>query len=202
MLAPSLRTGDIVLFHGASRRSRIIEDVTRSTFSHVGMIVRASGNGPPRLWHADPRPVTADLEERARHGGAQLNDLGEALARMASPSYGDTPFVRQFDVARTPAFEDEARRAVAELDQTPFPSLLEIVKEWLFGHLHIATSERRMYCAEVLALTWQRMGLLAPEPPANAYAPKDFAREQGGVKLRGAGLGPLIEVRMPAPGTT
>jgi len=200
-LAPTLRTGDVVLFHGASRRSRVIEDVTRSKFSHIGMIVRPDAAAPPRLWHTDPRPVTADLEDRARHGGAQLNDLGEALARMTQPSYGDTPYVRRLDAARGPEFEAAAQRAVAELDQTPFPSLLAIVKEWVFGHLRIATSGRRMYCAELLALTWQRMGLLGREPPANAYAPEDFAHERGGVRLRdGAKLGPLLQVTQPPGG--
>lgn len=49
-LEPRLRTGDILLFHGDSRRSRVIEGVTRSKFSHVGMIVRPDPAKAPLLW--------------------------------------------------------------------------------------------------------------------------------------------------------
>src|SRR5512140_1369705 len=77
-LEPRLRTGDILLFHGTSRRSRIIETVTGSEFSHIGMIVRPQANKPPLLWHTDPRQVTKDVVDDGEHGGAQLNDLTAA----------------------------------------------------------------------------------------------------------------------------
>lgn len=194
-LEPRLRTGDLLLFHGASRRSRIIEAATRSEFSHVGMIVRPVGGGPPLLWHTDPRAVTEDLVERRDHGGAQLNDLSAALAVMTSPQYGDTPFVRQLIVERTPAMDAAALQAVEAADDTSFPSLRKILKEWVLGHLHISTSEHRMYCAEIVARTYQQMGLLPPEPPANAYAPGDFSAQRRNLRLQqGATLGPQIEV--------
>src|SRR5438132_8947537 len=60
-LEPRLRTGDVLLFHGASRRSRIIETASGSEFSHVAMIVRANEGEPPLLWHTDPRAVTDDV---------------------------------------------------------------------------------------------------------------------------------------------
>src|SRR5256885_15289257 len=101
VLEPALRTGDLLLFHGASRRSRIIETATGSEFSHVGMIVRPEG-ARPKLWHTDPRAVTEDVLEEDEHAGAQLNDLAAALTIMTSPEYGDTPFVRQLIVERTP----------------------------------------------------------------------------------------------------
>ena len=201
-LEPRLRTGDVFLFHGASRRSRIIETVTKSEFSHIGMVVRPQGGKEPLLWHTDPRALTEDLEDHGEHGGAQLNDLAVALATMTSPGYGDTPFVRQLIVERAPDLDAIALEAVSAEDETPFPSLVKLIKEWMLGWLHIATSERRMDCAAVVALTYQRMGLLPPEPPPNAYSPRDFSAQHMSLRLlRGATLGPQLEVLWSRVGT-
>ncbi len=194
-LEPRLQTGDILLFHGNSRRSHIIETATASRFSHVGMVFRPHGHAAPLLWHTDPRPVTEDVADGAEHGGAQLNDLATALARMTAPEYGDTPFVRQLSVERTPEMEAGAKRAIATANKTSFPSMLEILHDWVLGRLHIATRERRMECAEVLAFTYQHMQLLPPEPPPNAYAPRDFSIQHMKSRLLcGATLGPQMQV--------
>ena len=201
-LEPELRTGDLFLFHGASRRSRAIEDLTRSEFSHIGMIVRRDLSRPPLIWQTDPRPVTEDLSDDRRHGGAQLNDLITAMSVMTRPGYGDTPFVRRLMVDRTPEFEDRALAAIAAMDATSFPSLRKIVQDWVLGHLHIATSEKDMYCAEVLAATYQRMGLLSEEPPANSYSPRDFSEQHQHLSLQmGARLGVQRQVLWMQPAT-
>jgi hypothetical protein len=36
---------------------------------------------------------------------------------------------------------------------------------------------KRLDCAEAVAIAYQRMGLLSPEPPPNAYAPADFSAQ-------------------------
>jgi hypothetical protein len=201
-LEPRLRTGDVLLFHGASRRSRIIEAASGSEFSHVGMIVRPKDGLPPLLWHADPRAVTDDVLGNREHAGAQLNDLSAALAVMTSSEYGDTPFVRQLTAERTPEMDEAALQAVVAVDQTSFPSLLNFMKQWVLGHLHITTSGKRMECAEVLARTYQRMGLLPPEPPPNGYAPRDFSAQHSKLHLlRGGALGPQVEVLWSGPGS-
>jgi len=194
-LEPRLATGDVVLFHGASRRSQIIERATRSEFSHVGMIVRGGPGKTPLLWHTDPRPVAEDIEYVERHPGAQLNDFRTAMAIMTNPKYGDTPYVRQLIVERTAEFEERALRAIAALDGTTFPSLLRIMKEWILGRMRVTTKGKKMFCAEVLAATYQQMGLLPSEPPANSYAPRDFSFQHERLHLlRGARLGAQIEV--------
>ena len=194
-LEPRLRTGDIVLFRGASLRSRIIEAATQSEFSHIGMIVRPQHDQPPLLWQTDPRAVTEDVVENGQHGGAQLNELTAALAAMTSPAYGDTPFIRQLVAEHASELDEQARLAIAALERTPFPSLAKLIREWLLGHLRIATSIKRMDCAETVALTYQQMGLLASDPPPNSYNPRDFSEQHMNLRLlRGATLGPQLEV--------
>lgn len=201
-LEPRLRTGDLFLFSGASHRSRLIEAATHSEFSHIAMVVRPDPAAAPLLWHTDPRPVTEDVEAKHEHGGTQLNELSAAMATMTSPEYGDTPYVRQLIVERTREFENAVLQAISAIDETPFPSLLKIVKEWVLGQLHLSTSGKRMYCAEVIATTYQRMGLLPAEPPANAYMPVTFSAKHASLPLlRGASLGPEIQVLWSQPGS-
>lgn len=189
-----LRTGDVLLFHGDSRRSRVVETISGSTFSHIGMVVRLEQK-PPLIWHTDPRPVAEDVLDRQDHGGAQLNDLATALAKMTSPAYGDTPWLRQLLVARTPALDDAALLAVTDMDERSFPAPIRVFVDWLLGHLRTPTPGKRMDCAEVVAEAYQRMGLLPAIPPANAYAPKDFSAENEKLGLLlGASLGPQLEL--------
>ena len=110
-----LRTGDILLFHGVSRRSRIIEDVTRNEFLHIGMIVRSEAAKAPLLWQSDPRAVTQDVRD---HRGAWRR----AIKRTGRGAGGDDqrgirrhPFVRQLIVERTADIEQAALQATAAI---------------------------------------------------------------------------------------
>lgn len=68
--------------------------------------------------------------------------------------------------------------AIADLEGRPFPSLLRMVMEFLEGQLHIRSSGPDLYCAALVAVMYQRMGLLpAEDPPPNWYDPKRFSEE-------------------------
>ena len=56
-LVPRLRTGDVVVFHGVSLASRVIERVTGSRYSHAAMVYRPDPNEPPMLWETGPDPI-------------------------------------------------------------------------------------------------------------------------------------------------
>ncbi len=44
-LAPSLKTGDIVLFHGSSSFQNVIDALTGSPYNHMAMVVLAKDLG-------------------------------------------------------------------------------------------------------------------------------------------------------------
>ena len=194
-LVPKLRTGDVVVFHGVSFASRAIERVTGSRYSHAAMIYRPDPDGPPMLWETGPDPIVEDPRTRSRHGGAQLGYLDQALRTMNRPAFGDTPYVRQLEFERTDEFERMASQVVQELEGRPFPSLLQMAGDWLAGQLHFVTTDKRMYCAELVAATFMRLGLLPFDPPDNFYDPKDFSVEYDRVPWqRGARLGPQYQI--------
>lgn len=74
-------------------------------------------------------------------------------------------------------------RTVARLDGVSFPSTGRLAWRWLSGrdgHLSRrdldlkAVRPEVAYCAEVVALTYEEMGLLTPDAPMNWYDPGRF----------------------------
>ncbi len=95
-------------------------------------------------------------------------------------------------------------RVVARMDGTPFPSTLSLAGRWARGRVRRPAPVETTYCAEVVAATYQAMGLLAPDRPTNSYDPGSFWSGDGLVLTGGGRLGDEIAVDVraagPAPG--
>lgn len=195
-----LRTGDIFIFHGESPPARIVERFTRSEYSHIGMVVRPDPGQAPRIWQSVPKDLGQELRANGT-SGARADDLRHSMAVLTRPKFGNTPFLRSLLVARDAGFEERARQAVAEWEGAPFPSPLELVADWVLGLLGVVTRDRSKDCAELVALTWQRIGLLPRKPPANAYSPQDFSVRHQRLRLApDATLGPPAKILLGAGG--
>jgi hypothetical protein len=102
-------------------------------------------------------------------------------------------------------------QTIARLDGTPFPSTTKLAARWLGGrvpafrnraitHKAQEAALETAYCAEVLAITYQAMGLLTAEHRPNWY---DAGRFWSGDSLRlaaGFRLGGEIVVHIPQTG--
>lgn len=194
------QTGDILLFQGHSSESRLIEFVTGSKFSHVGMVLRDPSKPRPMIWQAGPDPVISDdpdPETGTVHGGAQCGWLDEALKLMDSQSYRDTPFWRPLTgVTRDAGWVKAILGCIARVEGTPFPPIWEMFEEGFEGDLKIATPTSTLFCAQLVALSLQEIGILPPDdPPANWYDPKRFSEEFDELPLQGgATLGQTWQV--------
>jgi hypothetical protein len=67
------------------------------------------------------------------------------------------------------------------------------------GRARRQVSLEDMYCAELVALSYQRMGLLDEQRPVNWYDPGRFWSGDRLELSDGATLGPEIAVEVPAP---
>jgi len=196
-IANELQTGDIFLFHGTSNESKWIEWATGSMFSHVGMVALHPKNKKPMIWQTGPDPITWDPETGTQHGGAQCGWLKDTLTLMASHKYGDAPYWRQLDVERGKAFEDAVIHVVSELEGTPFPDTAKMIEESLEGQLYIEAPQNNLFCAELVALMYQKMGLLPQkDPPDNWYDPKRFSEEYDKLPMLKGKLGTTYQVSM------
>ncbi|WP_205315091.1 hypothetical protein [Nonomuraea lactucae] len=172
------RTGDLWVFRGRSVPDRAIQTMTNSPVNHVGMAIVVE-DLPPMMWHAELGKSLLDLWAGTHHRGVQLHDLRAAVTVWAD-RYGQRAWLRQLEPQATAEMEDAALRTVARLDGTPFPSTARLAARWARGRIprlrgRVAEHTlERAYCAEVVAVTYEEMGLLAPGRRPNWYDPGRF----------------------------
>ena len=165
-------TGDIWLFRGRSLADRAIQTVTNSPVNHVGMVV-AIDDLPPLLWHAELGRSLPDVWTGERQRGVQLHRLDDAVTTW-SQRYGQRAWVRQLEGPLQREHEDRLMQVIEHFDGRPFPTSLGLARRWLNGRVRRASSLETVYCAELVATTYQRMGLLPSHRPASWYDPGRF----------------------------
>jgi hypothetical protein len=185
------RTGDIWLFRGSSAADRAIRIVTNSPVNHVGMAI-AIDDLPPLLWHAELGASLQNVWTGERHRGAQLHRLDDAV-RTWRDRYGQQAWFRQIDACITDEMETSALRTINEFSGRAFPRSLTLGRRWLMGRIRQGTSLEHVYCAELVAITYERMGLLGSRRPPNWYDPGRFWSGDR-LQLVGASLGPEIHI--------
>jgi hypothetical protein len=193
------RTGDIWLFRGGSGPDRAIQTMTNSPVNHVGMTV-AIDDLPPLIWHAELGDKLLDMWTGTNHRGVQLNDLRAAVEQWTT-TYEQRCWLRQLDPYANREQEDRLLKVIARLDGTPFPTTARLTGRWMRGRLPTVSdwtrgipvlhrkiresaerekSERRTlgletaYCAEIVAITFEEMGLLTTEKRENYFDPGSF----------------------------
>jgi hypothetical protein len=210
------RTGDVWIFRGRAPVDRAIQSLTNSPVNHVGMAV-ALDDLPPLMWHAELGRSLPDMWTGKHQRGVQLHDLSAAVTVWAL-KYGQRAWLRQLDPPATRDMEDAVLRTIARLDGTPFPSTAQLGWRWLRARVpaqlsqppallrrpagrqsRMATADtgrqiETVYCAEVLAMTYEAMGLLPAGRPPGWYDPGRFWSGDTLRLLRGARLGHEIAV--------
>jgi hypothetical protein len=195
------RTGDVWLFRGRTVADRAIQVTTNSPVNHVGMSVVIE-DLPPLMWHAELGRSLPDLWSGGHHRGVQLHDLRDAVVVWAR-RYGQHAWLRQLDRHPGRDMENALLRTIARLDGTPFPSTAQLAGRWLRGRLPTITSGVRSgaletaYCAEVVAASYQAMGLLPGKRDPNWYDPGRFWSGDELDLLAGFRLGEEIAVEVP-----
>jgi hypothetical protein len=143
-----------------------------------------------------------------------LHDLRDAV-RIWATKYGQRAWFRQLDPEVTRAGEDAVLRTIARMDGTPFPSSAGLITRWVGNRgrrIRVPTrndggatrtadrtvSLETAFCAEIVAMTYQAMGLLPAERSPSWYDPGRFWSGDG-LRLEGDHrLGAEIEVDAPA----
>ena len=201
------RTGDVWVFRGPSLADRAIRALTNAPVNHVGMAVVLE-DLPPLLWHAELGRALPDAWSGDRHRGVQLHDLRDAVLQWGR-RYGQRGWLRQLsgptDPAVTEEMENALLRTVARLDGTPFPSTTRLAGRWLRGRLPAlrgrAADDRAglesAFCAEVVAVTYEDMGLLPRDRRPHWYDPGRFWSGDDLELCGGFTLGDEIAVELP-----
>ncbi|MDX6253742.1 MAG: hypothetical protein QOJ11_76 [Frankiales bacterium] len=199
------RTGDLWLFRGRTPADRAIQLTTNAPVNHVGMAV-VLDDLRPLLWHAELGKSLTDLWSGNHQRGVQLHDLRAAVVLWAT-RYGQRAWLRQLEGPVSQSDEDSLLRTIARLDGTPFPSAAVLAGRWLRGRTPLYRRHRdahghevdleSAYCAEIVAITYESMGLLDAGRRPAAYDPGSFWSGDQLALRKGARLGGEIAVDVP-----
>ncbi len=166
-------TGDLWLFRGRSPADVAIRALTNAPVNHVGMVV-ALDDLPPLLWHAELGRSLPDVWTGAHQRGVQLHRLRDAVTTWER-RYGQRAWTRPLEGALDRGHEDRLIEVIARFDGRAFPSTLGLARQWATGRWRRrAGGLETVYCAELVAVTYQAMGLLPARRPAGWYDPGRF----------------------------
>lgn len=182
-LRPFLASGDIVLYGGDTPQCVRLKKLMRSRWSHVGLVLRPDPEGEPLLWEATGTPGMPDLVDGTNEGGVQLVRLEEWIAR-----YGGDIAVRRLMVDRSLEMEQAFRAFFTKVHGRPYERThTQAIRAPFAGFLLRNRREdlSTLFCSELVAAAYQRVGLLPRDPPSNTYTPRHFGAE-GEMKLLGA----------------
>ena len=164
-------TGDLWLFRGRSVADRAIQAMTNSPVNHVGMVV-ALDDMPPLLWHAELGRSLPDAWTGQRQRGVQLHKLADAV-RTWDKKYGQRAWMRRLEGGTlTREQEDALIETIDKYSGKPFPTTPGLMRSWATGRYRKREVTREtIYCAELVAVTMQNMGLLPRQAPDQLVRP-------------------------------
>ena len=171
----SASTGDVWLFRGRSFADVAIRTLTNAPVNHVGMVV-ALDDLPPLLWHAELGRSLPDVWTGERQRGVQLHRLRDAVTTWEE-RYGQRAWMRQLEGDITREHEDRLMEVVNRYDGKPFPTMPRLAGTWAsnrFRRRARTASLETIYCASLVATTYQHMGLLPADRPPSWYDPGRF----------------------------
>jgi hypothetical protein len=187
-------TGDIWLFRGKSIADRAIQTVTNSPINHVGMAV-ALDDMPALMWHAELGRSLPDVFTGEHQRGVQLHILRDAV-NVWDTKYGQRAWMRQLQGTVTKEHEDKLMEMIDAMDGKGFPTTVGLAGSWITGRVRRRdVSKETIYCAELVAATYQHMGLLPKRRPPSWYDPGKFWSGDQIEMADGFSLGEEIAIR-------
>ena len=189
----NFKTGDVMLFSGKGAISHGIKLLTCSNWSHVGMVLKLPETDTVFLWESTTLSNLADAIDGKKKKGVQLVLLSDRLR-----TYGGDASVRHlkdFTVdgdkyINLMKFRTEIRNKPYEKSEM---ELMRAAYDGPWGHNEEDLSS--LFCSEMVAEAYQRLGLLPVKKPSNEYTPRDFS-DEGKMQLITGSLGKEISVTL------
>ena len=133
--------------------------------------VATAGTGDIWLFRGRSLP---DVWTGERQRGVQLHLLRDAVTTW-NARYHQRAWMRQLEGTIERRHEDRLMETIARYDGRPFPTMPRLARGWLTARFRRQSSSlETIYCAELVATTYQQMGLLPDRLPASWYDPGRF----------------------------
>ncbi|WP_242833587.1 hypothetical protein [Desulfosporosinus youngiae] len=177
----SLKTGDLILFHGVQTTSKLIELIEWSYWSHVGMVVLPQDIGltveGPLFWEstASGDGLTDYLTGQPKVNGPMLVALQDRIGVDVKQHY-DTHFLvkylnRSLQQRELAALKDFMNK----VHDRGFPSAENALKYYIDGRsFNKPAPDTEVFCSELTAETFMALGFISQDYVPNGYCPDDF----------------------------
>ncbi len=207
----SLETGDVILMQGTAPPAVNEEMLLSSTWSHVGMAVRASDlsiSVPDScgvlFWESNQDPAVTDVILHEKKPGPVLAPIEERFTYDLAQHLVGKIATRKLHVTHRSQLIKPLSDTIAEVHSAGFDPVAEtVLLSFILGRTANQPGTGKTFlCSELLSLTYQHMGLLTKQYVPNSYAPADYAEALDVSLLNGAWLGRetfLDLTTMPVP---
>ena len=183
-----LSEGDLVLFRTRRFTSRLQRFfVDSGGFDHIGIVVVYDECDPAVCCPAELKEARRRAGVRAWHT-LEADSSGVSLYRFTPTclgAYKGVVCVRHLsldpDKFPRPALSKVLREFVTEMHGRPYETnMLQMLRAGGFFGVNEADDLSSVFCSELVAAAYIRLGLLAPDRPSNAYIPGDFCSKNAG----------------------
>ena len=186
---PTLATGDLVFFSGKGLSSTIVKGFTCNRWSHIGMVVVWPGHEEPLIIEATRGNETADVFSGERHSGVTLVPLSSKLAAYR----GDIAYRRRQGEAMSQNQSKRLLKLCQALWRRPYRDYVTCHALMTLRGYPKNAGYRGLFCSELVAELYRRMGWLSSERPSHHYVPASFVSTT--LALQHGALTPLVTIK-------
>ncbi len=177
----TLNTGDLILFESHGWIQRWIQIQSRSSVTHVGLVIAPHGERP-KLWTSMFTASYPPLPGEESRSGCVLVNLEEFLDWVHGE--GDKVRLRRLR-GRVEIADEVSSGVIRKYLHRPFPSRLSLIPRFAMGLARVSTFDRTIFCSELVALSLSEMEVIDLSRPANGYTPAHFSHERQRLKMKG-----------------
>lgn len=177
----SLKTGDLILFHGVQQVSQLIEIIEWSFWSHIGMVVLPKDIGiigeEPLFWESTSSGdgIEDVIIGKPKDSGPMLLSLADRIKVDLDNQY-DTHFkVKYLNRSLTELELQQLKAFIYKAHDRVFPSTENLLKYYIEGkYFNVPSPDTEAFCSQLTAETFMEMGFISTKYAPNGYCPDDF----------------------------
>ena len=178
-----LETGDIILFNGNYFLSHIIEYFTKSTYSHVGIILKN-----PNLGDATFKGIyllesgfekTPDPENNRIKKGVQIINFEEKIK-----NYKGCIYVRKLHCTRDEKFYEKIIQIHSAVHNIPYDlHPIDWIKAYYQLDIGNTQKENTYWCSALVTFVYVELGFLDKNIPWSLISPQDLSSSSNKLKF-------------------
>jgi len=177
----SLKTGDLILFHGIQQVSQLIEIIEWSVWSHIGVVVLPKDIGmsgeEPLFWESTSSSdgIEDVIIGKPKESGPMLLSLAERIQVDLDKQY-DTHFkVKYLNRSLTQLELQQLKDFIYKAHDRGFPTTENLLKYYIEGkYFNVSAPDTDVFCSQLTAETFMEMGFISTKYVPNGYCPDDF----------------------------